>query len=466
LLNTLLVFVFIYLLSGKKVLVAAFTSLWFGIHPMHVESVAWISERKDLLYTLFYLLSLIGYWQYVKKELALKFYFLAFMLFAFSVLSKAMAVSLPIVLLLVDYWMGRKFSLRLLLEKLPFVALSIILGLYALTIQAEGGATQSISFPFFNKVLHAGYGFTMYIVKLFVPINLSAFYPYPYPLINSGWVITSIPPVLYLTFAVSIFIVGLAFYLHVKKNFFAKIFLFGLGFYLASIALVLQYIPVGRAIMADRYTYIPYIGLFFIIGELIHHFFFSSKNKQKQLGKFLVVGSFAYSLLFCYLSVKQIKTWKNDGTLWSNVIDNYPNDNRIVLPFFNRASYYLEKNNYDMALNDFLMIAKYDPADVMTLERIGRIYGQNKNDLNNSILFFEKAHQLNPKSSDALRGLSTAHGIKGNYTKSLEYSLKAIELFPADASLYMNAATSYQFLGNIEKANEYKNKADQLDKNK
>jgi len=224
LLNTFLVFVFIYLLSGKKALVAALTALWFGIHPMHVESVAWISERKDLLYTLFYLFSLICYWQYVKKDLALKFYFLAFTLFAFSVLSKAMAVSLPIVLLFLDYWMGRKFSLRLLLEKLPFVALSIVLGLYAVSIQTEGGATQSISFPFINKVLHAGFGFTMYIVKLFVPTGLSAFYPYPYPLVNSGWVIASIPSVLYLTSFVSVIIIAFAFYLHVKKNLFGGLF--------------------------------------------------------------------------------------------------------------------------------------------------------------------------------------------------------------------------------------------------
>ncbi|MGQ0828498.1 MAG: tetratricopeptide repeat protein [Bacteroidota bacterium] len=464
LLNTLLVFVFIFLLSNKKVLVAVLTALWFGIHPMHVESVSWISERKDLLYTFFYLLSLISYWQYVKKDLALKFYLLAFVLFSFSVLSKAMAVSLPIVLLLIDYWMGRKFSMRLLLEKLPFIALSVILGMYAVTIQTEGGATQSVSFPFFNKVLHAGYGFTMYIVKLFVPTNLSAFYPYPYPLVNSGWVISAIPPVLYLTFLVSIIIVGFAFYLHVRKKPFAKIFIFGSGFYLASIALVLQYIPVGRAIMADRYSYIPYIGLFFIVGELLYHFLFSDNNKKKQLGKLLTAAAIVYSVIFCFLTVKQIKAWKNDGTLWSNVIDNYPNDNRIVLPYFNRASYYLEKNNYDLALNDFLMIAKYDPKDVMTLERIGRVYGQNKNDLGNAILYFEKAFRLNPQSSDALRGLSTAHGIKGNYAKALEYSLKAIDLFPADPSLYMNAATSYQFLGNAAKAEEYKKKSDELSK--
>ncbi len=131
LINTFLVFIFIYLLSDKKVFVAGLVSLWFGIHPMHVESVSWISERKDVLYTLFYLLSLIAYWGYIHKNLATKFYVLALLLFACSVLSKAMAVSLPVVLLFMDYWMSRKFSMRLMLEKLPFILFSIILGVYA-----------------------------------------------------------------------------------------------------------------------------------------------------------------------------------------------------------------------------------------------------------------------------------------------------------------------------------------------
>ncbi len=335
-----------------------------------------------------------------------------------------------------------------------------------MTIQTEGGATQSISFPFFNKALHASYGFSMYIIKLFLPINLVAFYPYPYSLVNSGWVISSVPRILYLTLFMSIGIAAFACYLCVKKKSFARIFFFGIGFYLVSIALVLQYIPVGRAIMADRYAYIPYIGLFFIIAEWIHYFLFSDTQGLKQVGKFLAGIAIVYSFVFGFLTVKQIKFWKNDGTLWSNVIANYPDDNRIVLPYFNRASYYYEKKKYDDALNDFLLIAKYSPNDIAALEQIGRIYGQHKNDMNNAIVYFEMANRLNPKSSDALRGLITAHGIKGEYAKSLEYSLKAIELFPQDPSLYMNAATSYQFMGNPLKAEEYKKKADELSKQK
>src|SRR5258708_4836110 len=157
---------------------------------MHVESVAWISERKDVLYTFFFLLSLISYWYYIKKNnggrfsfSALLVLFVSLLFFFCSVLSKAMAVSLPLVLLLIDYYVKRKFNMRVVLEKIPFLIIGIIFGIYATKVQAAGGATQGIiTFPFFNKILHACYGFTVYIVKMFVPIRLSAFYPYPYTL--------------------------------------------------------------------------------------------------------------------------------------------------------------------------------------------------------------------------------------------------------------------------------------------
>jgi len=148
------------------------------------------------------------------------------------------------------------------------------------------------------------------------------------------------------------------------------------------------------------------------------------------------------------------------------VIEIYPNDGRIALPYFNRASYYYENKNYDAAINDFIVIANNNPNDALTLERIVRIYGQNKNDLTNAILYFEKAYQINPKSGDAIKGLVTAYGIKGEYEKSVNYSLKAIELFPNDPILLMNAAASYQYLGNAEKAAEYKMKAEELSKKK
>jgi hypothetical protein len=233
LLNTALVFIFIYLIS-EKIVVAGLVSLWFGIHPVHVESVAWISERKDVLYAFFYLLSLITYRLYLKKNLNITWYILTLVFFVCSVLSKSMAVSLSVVLFAIDYLASRKFQLRVILEKIPFVLFAIIVGLVAVKLQGES-ATGGITFPFVNKVLHGFYGFSMYIAKMFIPANLSAFYPYPYPLVNNQWVGSSIPSVLFVTLFTSIGVMVSVVYLYVKRSPLAKHLVFGLGFYVASV---------------------------------------------------------------------------------------------------------------------------------------------------------------------------------------------------------------------------------------
>ena len=133
--NTLLVFYFIWLLSGRQLLTAAFTAAVFGVHPMHVESVSWVSERKDVLYTFFFLLSCISYLLYLDKKKIL-YLVLCFVLFALSCLSKAMAVVLPVVLLAIDYFKGRKWDIKLLFEKIPFLLLALYIGVKAYQIQS------------------------------------------------------------------------------------------------------------------------------------------------------------------------------------------------------------------------------------------------------------------------------------------------------------------------------------------
>lgn len=460
LLNTALVFVFIYLLSDKKIIIATLVSLWFGVHPMHVESVAWISERKDVLYTFFFLTGLITYWRYITSNFALKWYILTMLLFALSMLSKAMAASFPVVLLCVDYLVKRKFNIRLIAEKIPFVAYAIVMGIIAIKMQAAGNATTALTFPAFSRLLHASYGFTMYISKMLVPTGLSAFYPYPYPLTNSYWNIDIIPSELYTTFAVTLAIVAAVVYIAVKKTFLSRWILFGMGFYLASIALVLQYFPVGRAIISDRYSYVPYIGLFCIIGAFIQHYITSSDTKQ--MGKILLGAAGIYSLVLCYKTYRQVQVWKNDDTLWSNTIKKYPGDNRLVLSYFNRASYYYMQNKFDAALNDFLVISEQNSKDDNVMVRIGTIYGQQKNDLNNAIVYFRKAYEVNPQNTEALKYLATAYGLKGDFTTSLAYAQEAIKLSPNDPDLYINAAVSLHNLGKVEEEAIYKNKAEEL----
>ncbi|HKB43192.1 MAG TPA: hypothetical protein VKC90_02345, partial [Chitinophagaceae bacterium] len=182
LLNVILVFYAIFLLSNKTG-VALIAALLFGIHPLHVESIAWASELKDLLYTFFFLASYIFYLKYIKSNKN-KFLFYALLLFMFSLLSKAMAVSLPLLLLLTDYFKGRKINMTILLEKLPFFILAVIFGVVAIHAQKSSHSIQDINiFTFPQRIIFASYGFITYLLKLLVPSHLSAYYPYP---IRSG----------------------------------------------------------------------------------------------------------------------------------------------------------------------------------------------------------------------------------------------------------------------------------------
>jgi hypothetical protein len=253
--NVLLVYYAAFLLS-KKTNVALITALLFGIHPLHTESVAWISGLKDLLYTSFFLGAYIFYLKYLGEKQN-RFYLLALLLFLFSLFSKAMAVSLPVLLLLTDYFKDRKIGIKILIEKIPFFLLAIIFGVVAIFAQRSSEAIQDLSnYSFLQRIVFAGYGFITYLWKFFLPVYQSAFYPYP---VKNG---ESISLQFYIYPLLALGILAFAIY---SLRFTKRIF-FGLIFFVITIGLVLQLLPVGEAIMADRYSYIPSIGIFYLAG--------------------------------------------------------------------------------------------------------------------------------------------------------------------------------------------------------
>src|ERR1019366_3997331 len=310
LLNTALVFWFIFLLSGNKLQVAAMVALFFGIHPMHIESVAWISERKDVLYVFFFMSSLICYYKYIHAERKnkLPLYMFTLILFLLSILSKAMAVVLPLILLLIDFYEGRKLDKYSIFEKVPFFIFALFFGVIASRIQSQGAAIANLdTFTWLQRFEFASYGMVNYIYNLFVPINLSCFYPYPDPKNNYLSFIFYISP--FIVLGLSAFVLW-----SIRKN---KILVFGFLFFCVTIALVLQFITVGKVIMADRYSYLSYIGLLFPIAmgyEWLQH----QENKKyislKKIAKLLIVLCVAICLVLTY---QRIKVWKNSDILWT-----------------------------------------------------------------------------------------------------------------------------------------------------
>ena len=244
--NAVLAFLFVYLLCRRRIWPALISGLFFAIHPMHVESVAWISERKDVLYAFFFLAGLIAYLKYLENEKVWKLG-IALFLFIFSCLSKAMAVPFPLILLLIDYLMRRRFSWKLIIEKIPFFIIALIIGFMSVHLQSMSAINKFETFTLYQRTMHASYGFIAYILKFFNPSDLSAFYPYP-AITTTGLLPISFRIAPY----ICIIVAGLLIWVSTRKGEIPRVIVFGILFYFFTIILVLQFLSVGKAIMADR----------------------------------------------------------------------------------------------------------------------------------------------------------------------------------------------------------------------
>ena len=312
--NTLLVFYFIWNISGKNKVIAAFVALVFGIHPMHVESVAWVAERKDVLYTFFFLLSLLQYWIFLTKAKKNNLVF-CFLFFVLSLLSKPAAIVLPLVLFLLDYWYGQSLKKNIVF-KIPFFALSIVFGIITVSIQSSTAMAGLSVFSITDRLFFACYVLMNYFYRFFVPYPLSAFHPFP--ITNfAGWPIYLSP----------IFVVALLVALwFLRKN---KIVVFGIFFYVINLLLVLQIISIGLTIVSERYTYVPYIGLAFMVAMLVSRIKFIPPKVSLAV---CIVAILAFGVI----TFQRTKVWKNSGTLWTDALKYAP-----TAPYArtNRANY-------------------------------------------------------------------------------------------------------------------------------
>lgn len=433
-LNTILVFIFIMMLTGGRQAASFFVAAVFAVHPMHVESVAWISERKDVLYTLFYIGGLISWTGWLKSEATgMKkplLYVATLVLFLLSCLSKAMAVSFPLAMILVWLWTGAEDgSNRLTLKKtfllLPFLVLSTVFGIAAVAINNPN------SFSLINRLHYAGYGFTMYLLKFIVPFGLSPLYPYPshnvlYTGIDS-FVLASGPFIM-------VFLLVILVARFRKK----KALVFGAAFFIVTIVMVLQVISVGAAIMADRYSYIPYIGLAFIPAVLADRLDGRLKNAV-----FALMAVFIAAMSF--IASRQAEVWNNSETLWNRVIRFYPYDEtaRSI-----RGIYYMklaaetgdEKNRErfeEKAFADFAYSLKAQTARADVWENAGIIYAKNNN-ADSALVCLDKAVELRPEKGSAYFNRALVYEIRGKKEEAIsDYSL-ALRYQPGNALKIIN----------------------------
>ncbi len=429
LLNSMLVYIFIKRFTGKT-WVAAITSLFFAIHPMHVESVAWISERKDVFYTFFFLLSLNSYTTYLingKKIISLIWSFIWFFL---SLMSKPAAVCLPLVLVLMDYYYNKKFSLKTLILKIPFFLLALFFGILAVFSQAYIIAVSDVTplFSIIERVFLVSYSVVYYIFKVFSPFNLSALHFYP---IKSGGLLPfeyylAIPAILLLIWGVY------------KSGRFKHELIFGLLFYFATIVLVLQIMPAGGAIVSERYSYVPYIGIFFIFGQFFSYikdkeFSFSSKIKP-----FISVILVILTIIYSFLTFERNKVWKNGTILFTDVVNKYPEQE---FGWWTRGNIKKGKGNFIGALSDYNKAIEINPRYIVAYLNRGNCYSVfDKYD--SAIADYNVFINIRTDSSSAYFNRGIAYTKTGKYNSAIDDFNKAAELKPNDMDIYLNRAVA------------------------
>ena len=427
--NCFLVYRLAMLLSNRNMIIAFTTSVLFAVHPMHVESVAWVAERKDVLYSLFFILGLISYIKYADTG-SKKQYWLTVLFLVLSLLSKPAAVIFPIALFCVDLLRKRKFNARLIIEKIPFFLAALFLGYITFLAQKQTGATGgSEVFDAGTRVLMGFYGIMVYFFKLILPFNLSPLYPFP-P-INE-----KLPTAYYLSPLFSVLLAVLFFY-SLKRT---RIMAFGISFYVVNLLLILQLLPVGSAIIAERYTYIPYIGIFYIAGWLIDRY-----ARGKMVKAYYIIVPVA--LLLSVLTFRQSSVWFSGATLWDHAIKTQPG----AIAYANRAMIFKEEKNDTKAIEYYTKAIEINVANHDAYTSRGIIYfNQQKFDL--AFADFNKAISIKPDFYSAIDNMGALFGIRGQFDASLQYFNRALAIKPDYLPSLKNRGLAYSELHRNQEA--------------
>ena len=415
--NALLVYkLFRMVLNGRAraLLVAAL----FAVHPLHVESVAWIAERKDMLYTFFFLASAIFYIEW-KREWCKAKAAASLVFFALSLLSKPMAVSLPFVLLLLDWLDGRGNWKRLLLEKLPYFAMSAGL----VFVLAGGDANMRVPGAIGLRLLTPLYNLFFYARKLAFPCGLSAVYNNP-----SGGM---------MELAVYALLTLLCGWLVWKKFRSDKIVMAGLAFYIVTLLPVLQLVPFGPVIAADRYSYVPSLGLFLIfayaLGKLPEKF----PGGARQVRIFAVTFSCLLVLGFGFMARARASVWQDSIKLWTDTIEKQPNP----MAFSGLGNAWLEKGRADIASGFFEAALKLNPDHLVSLIGLANCRYE-ANDLPGALKFYSAALAVDLANDTVHANIASVSFALGDKARAVGEMKKAIAI-AGYAPQYWSALASY-----------------------
>ena len=424
----------ICLLLGLRWQGSLFVALLFGIHPMRVESVAWVTERKDVLFGAFYLSAL---YFYIKGKLnGKKYHAIIFTLFLLSLFSKIQAVILPLSMIAVDYYLGGKLDFKSILKKAPYFILSLIFGLVGIFfLKDQGSLENAITYPAWQRVFVGSYSYMIYLVKAIVPYKMSPLYPYS----------PQMPAYFYPTILLfPAMIYGM--YIMYKRE--MKVWFFGLLFFTVNIIFLLQIVGAGQGFLADRFTYIAYFGLFFIAGFYLDKWIVEKPNlKMALLG-----GSAVLILAFGYMTIQQNTVWKNSETLWTHVLKYYQ---KATLPYGNRANYLRQEGRIQEALQDYNQATSLNPNGEQAFNSRARLYfdiAKGRDTLLLALQDYNRAIELSPKNGEFLINRGATHARLGDINKAIADINEGLVYKPDHSVGYLNRSVLYNSQGKIQEA--------------
>jgi len=516
--NAVLVFLVLSRMT-KRFWQSAFVAGLFALHPLHVESVAWVAERKDVLSTLFWLLTMLAYARYVEHPSAGR-YVVVIVPFVLGLLSKPMLVTLPIVLLLLDYWPlnrfpNSKFSiLNSLVEKAPLFLLSIVSSIVTFLVQQKGGTVLAVyKLPVRDRVVNAIYSYLAYIGKMVWPARLAALYPHP---------LAQIPTARAVIYAIILVLITIFLICHSRKH---KYLIVGWLWYLGTLVPVIGIVQVGSQAMADRYTYVPLTGLFIIIA-----FGAADLLMKIPLRKFILTA-LALAILFgsALASSAQLKHWKDSFSLFDHtlavtennyvMLNNYanvvneqgspteavkylvealkllPNSTHIrnnyanalkelgrldeaieqyriavkltpdsALPHYNLGLALADRGDYDEAIEQYKTAMTLKPDLSPAYSHIGYVLAQKKLPAQ-AIEYLEKGLRIEPNDIFAHGQLTLALASVGRIDEAIEHCRIVLAARPNDVEMHTNLGILLQTQGKLDQAVESYKKALQIDPN-
>ena len=434
--NTLLLFFILRRMTGE-VWKSGFVAALFALHPLHVDSVAWIAERKDVLSTFFFMLTLLAYVFYVEKPVFRRYLFV-FFFFVFGLLSKPMLVTLPFLLLLLDYWPLSRFEsnkdkskakipLHLIWEKIPLFALSFLSSIVTFFARQHGGAVKSLELFLLNiRIENALISYLSYIGKMIWPFNLAVFYPHPgnnLPLLNAFLAL------LFLLF-ITVFVMR-----KIKK---LPYLFVGWFWYVGTL------VPVIGLIMADRYTYISLIGIFIMIA-----FGIPDVLKKWQYQRiFLSLSAGGILSILMVLTWIQVGYWKNSITLFEHALNVTSNN---YLAHNNLGVVQARRGKLNEAITHYHEALRIKPDDTDTHNNLGFALAQ-QGKLEEAIFHFKEAIKINPDNEYAQINMGTAMAHQGRLGEAIFHFKEAVRINPDNETTHKNLAVALINQGKIDEA--------------